>query len=102
MQLTTAILEEIITNLVVADDGKSPVFTFENHNDRERFRVAMYKQKKLFDELMMATDDSYNPTSMRFEKVDKDGKFYGQFSLSTFSRAPLKFEMGGTQLPGKE
>ena len=61
----------------------------------ERFRQAVYKQKKLLDEILMMTNDDFIPQSLKFHKMlnKESGGYIVRLSLFLAERKPLEFRI---------
>ena len=62
-------IQQLIKQL---SEGKKLSLRFPSFGERERFRQALYREKKEYDDLMLMVDPEYIVQSLRFERRDED------------------------------
>lgn len=68
------------------------VLRFPSIQERERFRQALYKEKRDWDNLNLMTDPDFETTSLRFETSQNDlGEFFAKIKFYTPAPSPLQF-----------
>lgn len=88
---------QLIELLNSISEGAIKSLRFPTSEDREKFRQAIYKEKKEFDELRLMTEPDYVVSKLRFDKVETilDGEIiYGvRISFYTQTLPTLNFEI---------
>lgn len=68
------------------------VLRFPSFPERERFRQALYKEKRDWDNLNLMTDPDFETLSLRFETSQNDlGEFFAKIKFYTPAPSPLQF-----------
>lgn len=68
------------------------ILRFPSFSEREKFRQALYKEKRDWDNLNLMTDPDFETTSLRFETSHNDsGEFFAKIKFYTPAPSPLQF-----------
>jgi len=83
---------QLIELLNSLSEGSEMILRFPTSGERERFRQAIYKEKKDWDDLNLMTDPDFETTSLRFQTSQNDqGEFFAKLKFYTPEPSPLQF-----------